>query len=250
MREKTIQTKKNAGYFIRFGALLIDASIFIILSLFLSLACISQEKIDFGNEISFHLYLVTNKVMYYSWLCLLIVTLCIEYLLIPYFLKGRTLGMIITRIELKSNDEESYFKKTFKRWQLTCFFWILIIFLFLVLVRFETVNKLLVVSYIQNNKSEFINIDELKLKLYLKPYKLSTLEIAAITIPSTISGFTVIAQVLLSISVGANAKKIGIVDKITNSQIVYSNKFIKINIKEFTIPEPIKVKKININWKN
>lgn len=241
---------KNAGFFIRFLANLIDIVIFVVFGMLLSLICIGKGSIPIDNNKTIELYLVTKWYAYYIWLVSLILMIIVESIVIPYFFKGRTLGMLITQLTILWNDDDLLIKKIFKRWQLGWFIWMIIILLFLAFISPKIVNKLIVFSFINNNPKEFANMDQIAMNNFINSHKLNFIETMFLTIPSSISSFTIIAQVLLLMSIGASKNKIGIIDKLTNTRITYKKKVVEIKEKEIKIPKPEKIENIEIIWKN
>lgn len=237
---------KNAGFFIRFLSLIIDLTIFILIGISSSLMCIREVYDEhFGS-----LYQVKIEWAYYLWLFLLITILIVQFILIPFWFKGKTIGMILTKLELVSLDEESIKYKIFKKTQVGVFMWILTIILFMVFVKIETINKINFYSFIQKKRNIFDKLDIETKNAVIKKYKLGTWETVFITIPSTISSITIFGQLFALLSIGISKNKIGILDKFSNTKIVYKNKTVDVKNNQLYHVKPEKFEEQKINWRN
>lgn len=219
--------KKKSGFFIRLSSLILDLLIFCSIGISSSLMCIGKNE----KEIS----IINSFTHYYLWLLLLIFTLSIQFILIPILTKGRTIGMLICRLNLIKNDEQEKIQVVIlKRQILGSIPWIIMILLYIAFVTPDIVNKIVIAKKIQDSK-----------------LTLTGWEMARLTIPSTLSSFLIFSQTLLLLTVGINKQKQGFIDKITNSQIVWKNKLDLTNekIKTLKIIKPELDKEIIIKWK-
>lgn len=242
--------KKNAGFFIRFLSLIVDVMIFVIISVSLSLICIGQSQKSFGKD-TVMIYQVNVIWAYYLWLNSLILFLIIQFLLIPIVFNGKTIGMLLTKLDFEITDKEKNIKKiVFKKFQLSAFLWILTIVFFEIFVSPVTINKMTYYSYIHKHINEFNGLKLSEQQEIIKNYKLNSLETSLITIPSTLSTVCIFFNLLTLLSIGIDRNKLGILDKVTNSKVVHKNKLIKISKIKIDLIKPEKVDKSIIEWKN
>ncbi|MFV8471493.1 RDD family protein [Mycoplasma sp. B6188] len=102
---------KNAGFFKRFFSNLIDFILFIAIAI----AIIFISKPD-GN-------LTTNHKYYYTSMILIVIWLNCYYILFPYLIGGKTIGMWIFNLKLISDvDKKFHYTLILKRNILGCFF--------------------------------------------------------------------------------------------------------------------------------
>ena len=134
--------------------------------------------------------------------------------------------MFITKLKIDFNGQNKY-KVIFKRMELGVFLWMFIVIIFMCFVQPKTINKMINFNYIKSNYSKTMTIEELN--NFLSNYKWTITETILYTIPSTISPIVVMIQLFFLISIGFKKNKTGLVDKFTNSQIVYVNKYDKVN---------------------
>lgn len=244
-----MKINKNAGLFIRLLSTIIDVLFFCFFGIVLSLISISETTIGnffdsdnpniSSNILNQKIYIVNN--LYWLWLFLLILILFIEFILIPFFLKGRTIGMLITRLKLKY-DNEKFIKVLFYRNCLGSFLWIIVIFLFMIFVSPNTINKYLLYKEINNLTIE--NKEEILSKI-----NFSIWEIILFYIPSSLPSIILTIQLLSILSVMFKRKNVSIIDRFSNSLIVYKNKFIDFSNNNLEVINPEKNINIEIIWK-
>lgn len=234
---------KKAGFWIRFASLIIDLIIFCSISISSSLMCI--DKVDF-IELNTSIFQVNR--IYYIWIVLMIILISIQFIAIPLFFNGKTIGMFILGLNLHFNDKK-IFSSIMKRIELGPLLWIIIFIIFFSFIWPSTINKLIVNAYINDNY-KVQNDLSVEVKQLLQDNKLSTLENAFYAIPSTMSPIVVMLQLFLLISTGFKGTKISLLDKFSNSQIVYKNKLIVNEVKNIEIIKPEKNINCNIIWKN
>ncbi|MBR3832080.1 MAG: RDD family protein [Mycoplasmataceae bacterium] len=238
-----IKKIKNAGLWIRLLSITIDVFLFCSLAMSLSLICLQNKYFE---QLDKSIYVVKNDYWYYLWLFFLILMLLIFFVVIPIFTKGKTIGMLLTRLELKIQDG-SFYKVILKRNQFSTLLWIVLIVLFMIFVNPKIVNKIAISSYINKN---YKNSSDNEIQQLLSQNSLTILETSFYTIVSTLSPIILLEQLFLLMSSGFKKEKISIVDRLTKSQIVYSNKFEKIKQEsEINLIKPIKNISVDINWK-
>ncbi|MBD5423459.1 MAG: RDD family protein [Mycoplasma sp.] len=218
-------TNKKAGFWIRLLYLFIDCIIFCSIAISSSLMCITKTNISYPNA-TFDIYNVKNDYTYYIWLLFVLILLAIFFIVVPLLFNGKTLGMSIAKLKIDFNAQNKY-KVIFKRMELGVFLWMFIVIIFMCFVQPKTINKMINFNYIKSNYSKTMTIEELN--NFLSNYKWTITETILYTIPSTISPIVVMIQLFFLISIGFKKNKTGLVDKFTNSQIVYVNKYDKVN---------------------
>lgn len=237
-----IEENKKAGFWIRALSLLIDIVIFSIIGILSSLMCI--KKVYFST-VNLNIYQVKNDYTYFLWLLILILDLSIFFIAIPFLFNGKTIGMMITRLAIKYNEGTKKYWSLFKKAQLGPILWIVVIIFFMIFVWPTTINKMVIFSYIKNK-----NIPESEaIKDLLSSNKWNLRETIFYSIPAALSPIIIIVQLLFLISVGFKGNKIGLVDKFSNSQIIYTNKFDRKNIETFELIKPELYNPVEINWK-
>ena len=142
-----IKKNKNAGLWIRLLSITIDVFLFCSLAMSLSLICLQTKYFE---QLDKSIYVVKNDYWYYLWLFFLILMLLIFFVVIPIFTKGKTIGMLLTKLDLKIQDKSVY-KVILKRNQFSTFLWIVLIILFMIFVSPKIVNKIVVSSYVNKN---------------------------------------------------------------------------------------------------
>ncbi|MBZ4204101.1 hypothetical protein [Mycoplasma tauri] len=195
---------KNVTFWIRLFYRVFDIFCFIslvILSFYLTIS--KKFNVD---ENSFIL-------KYYLFWILSVIQAAILFVLIPFFLDGRTLGMLISRVQLLLDNSNNDYQKdnNLKKIRIICYLkrsvfsfliWFFIVILILFCVRHNEVKLFL--EYIKNNNSSskfsFAFANNF-LKIFLSIY------ILFLTID------------LLSIIV--SKKRIGIIDLLSNSRVVW-----------------------------
>lgn len=238
-----IKKNKNAGLWIRLLSITIDVFLFCSLAMSLSLICLQTKYFE---QLDKSIYVVKNDYWYYLWLFFLILMLLIFFVVIPIFTKGKTIGMLLTKLDLKIQDKSVY-KVILKRNQFSTFLWIVLIILFMIFVSPKIVNKIVVSSYVNKN---YKNSSDETIKQLLSENSLTILETSFYTIVCTLSPIILLEQLFLLMSSSFKKEKISIVDRLTKSQIVYSNKFENIKQEsEINLIKPIKNISIDIKWK-
>ena len=245
---------KVAGFFIRFLALAIDVIIFVAIGMASSLICISKHIYTFsdletGITNQLNIYQINQPWTYYVWMIIIILTLTIQFIIIPFLLKGKTIGMVITKLKIKTLELDLSLKKViWQRIQVGALLWIILVILFMIFINTKTINKINLFTFIQqHNFNDWSNVNKIELA---NTYKLSTLETSLFAIPATISSVILFGQLFCLISVGISKNKHGIIDKISNSIIVYEKQFIINKIEKIEIEDPIKEIKSIIVWKD
>lgn len=236
---------KKAGFWVRFGSLIIDLILFCSIGISSSLFCLKKEIILVVPRIN--IYQVRNDFTYFLWLLLLIVLITIQFILIPILSNGKTIGMIITKLDIEFYDKNRY-KSILKKIEIGPFIWIVLICLFMCFVWPKTINKMVIFSYIKAHFSE--SNQNQALKDLLDKNKWTLLETVFYTIPSALSPMILLIQLFFLISVGFRGNKTSLVDKFSNSQVVYKNKFIDVENTEIKLVKPIKNEIYQINWRD
>lgn len=240
MIEKELQ-KRTAGFWIRFLSISIDVILFCAIAISSSLMCIEEKEFP---QINRTLSQLKNDYFYYIWFILVISILIIQFLAIPFLFKGKTLGMIIARIEIDTNHQPLK-KVILNRFKFGPLLWIFIFVVFVIFVRPTLINKMLIYKYIKEN---FNDSNQQAVEL-LNANKLSLLDTFLYSIPSIVSPIIVFAEVFFLISIGFKKTKISIIDNLTNSKVVFINKHIeKLNL-IIEVVKPIENKKYQIEWK-
>lgn len=238
-----IEKNKNAGLWIRLLSIFIDVFIFCALGMSSSLICLEKQYFEQFDK---SIYVVKNNYWYYLWLVFLILILLLFFLVIPIFTKGRTIGMLLTRLELKIKID-NFYRTIFRRNEFSTLLWVVLIIVFMIFINPKIINKIVVSAYINKN---YKNSNNNEIQQLLNENNLTILETSFYTIVTTLSPIILLEQLFLLISTGFKKEKISIVDKLTKSQIVYSNKFEKIESKsEIHLIKPIKNINADINWK-
>lgn len=240
MIEKQLQ-KRTAGFWIRFLSISIDVILFSIIAISSSLMSIEAKVF---TEIDRTISQVKNDYFYYIWFILVVSVLIIQFLAIPFLLKGKTLGMLITRLEIDTNDQPLK-NVILSRFKFGALLWIFIFVVFMIFVRPEMINKMLISKYVKENFDEN-NQQAVEL---LKANKLSFLDTVLYSAPTVVSPIIVFAEVFFLISIGFKQSKISIIDNFTNSKIVYVNKYIETTNLVIEVVKPIKNQKYQIEWK-
>lgn len=237
---------KKAGFWVRFGSLIIDLILFCLIGISSSLFCLKKEIVLDDPKID--IYQVKNDFTYFLWLLLLIILITIQFILIPLLSNGRTIGMIITKLDIDFYDKNKY-KSILKKIEIGPFIWIVLICLFMCFVWPKTINKMVIFSYIKTNFSESDQKVQ-NLKELLDTNKWTLLETIFYTIPSALSPMILLIQLFFLISVGFRGNKTSLVDKFSNSQVIYKNKFIDVENNEIKLVKPIKNEVYQINWRD
>lgn len=233
---------KKAGFWIRAFSLLIDITIFCLLAISLSLWCLEKK---YFPEINKYIYQIKNYYIYYLWFIIVDLILIIQFIFIPMLCDGKTIGMMITQLKVKYLEKDKS-QSFVKRIEIGVVLWIFLITSFMCLVQPPAVNKMAVYSYIKTNYKDMTKEIE---KLF-DENKWSLMETILYSIPSTFSTIVLIVELFLLISVGFRNNKSGLVDKFSNSQIVYSKKYdIQKNNDDIKIINPKKDDKYKIIWR-
>ncbi|MDK2819416.1 MAG: RDD family protein [Mycoplasmataceae bacterium] len=220
------KVQKQAGFWIRILSILIDLIIFLLIAISTSLIALKKENNN----------LIILSWGYYVWLVLLIVEIIILFIIIPLFLKGRTIGMLSCKISILSLQEDPTLFIVLKKNQLYSFLWIFSILVFMLFISPELAQKMSLISS-QGNVEE----DKLVLEVWEK---------ALIAIPSTTSGIIIFINILTIFSINMNKNMYGINDKFTNTKLVYTKKWIEIFDKNDKVILKEKRKKHNLIWKD
>ena len=109
---------------------------------------------------------------------------------------------------------------------------------------------MIISNYIQTHLNDFSQLTNKELESLILQYQWTTLEISFYAIPSVLSPIIVLIQVFSFMSILFKQKRLSLVDKITNSEIVYSYKYINITTKEEIEIEPEKNVIHPIIWKD
>lgn len=237
---------EKAQFWSRLSSALIDIIIFCVIGISSTLICIQKELV---SDINVEMYLVKNDYTYFLWLFILIVTLSILYILIPFIFKGQTIGMMILRLKLNCNNQNQYLV-ILKRTELGAFLWIFIIVIFMCFVWPTTINKMIITNYIQFHINDFNNLTNEEINNLQLQYQWTLLETCFYAIPSVLSPIIVLIQVFSFMSILFKKKRLSIIDKITNSEIVYSYKYIEVSTNEEIQIEPEKNIVFPIIWKD
>ncbi len=233
---------QKAGFWSRLIYFLIDFIFFSSIAISTSLICIKKEFIsDINNEI----YLVANDYWYFLWLLFLIINLSFFFIIIPLIFNGKTLGMMIIRLKVNFNSSKKY-QSILKRMELGVFLWIFIVLIFMCFVWPNTINKMIIRNYIEKHSNEFGE----SLNDLMNLYQWNILETSFYSIPSVISPIVVIIQLFSFMSVLYKGNKTTFVDKISDSQIVHSKKFVEIVDYKNIELEPEKNIVFPIIWKD
>lgn len=241
MNNNILLKKRKAGFWIRSLSVFIDSLLFCIIAISSSLMCIEFKTFP---QVNANIIQIKNNYLYYLWFLLIIVILVIEFLLIPILFQGRTLGMLITRLEVFFNNQSKN-KVIWKRFKYGTLFWILMIVIFMISVYPVIINKIIILKYIKNNLNE---MDEQVIQ-FKNDNKLFTFEGILYSIPSVTSPIIFLMEMFFLISIGFKKNKIGIIDKLSNSEITFINKYEEMNNLIVNIIQPIKNKKYQIEWK-
>lgn len=197
-----MESKKIASFSYKFFSMLVDLFIILIIIIPLSLITIVNNN---------GIYTI-NKLNYYIWFLTFIFLQIFFYLLIPILTKGKTIAMLIFKLELQSlNLDENIYISIIKRNFLTTFLWILLLISFICFVPPSSAEKLLKAeNLVENDKAVF-----------------SALEIAGISVPALFSPLFLISNLFNQLSAGINNNSISIYEKIYNYRIVHKNRFVK-----------------------
>lgn len=244
-----MKINKIAGFWIRFSSLLIDVIIFVLISISSSLLIIRSKQLEIWNNQL--IYQVDDGWTYYLWFLIPILLLILQFLLIPLLTNGKNLGQLICRIKVIKTNKDDFNKIIiFKRWQLGPLIWIIIIIMFMMMVRPEVINKVSLYTFVQNHQDDFQKLAPVEQNEIIKSYQFNSWETALLSIPGTTSTFNILIQMLMLISISINKEKVGLLDKLTNSKIIYVNKFLIKNENSTMIIKPKLNSTINITWKN
>lgn len=239
---------KKAGFWIRFLSILIDIIIFCVIGITSSLMCLQKKEFP---TINVEIYQISDDwYLYYIWLNLLIIIISIQYILIPFCFKGKTIGMMITKLEIDFQNSLKW-KTILKRIELGPMLWIIIIFFFICFVWPSTINKMTVISYIRTNFSNLQQTDQnyQLVKELLEQNKLNLIERICYSIPASTSPLILFFDLFMLISIGFRKNKIGLIDRFSSSFVVYKNRFEQTIEKELQVIEPEEEEKYNIVWK-
>lgn len=239
---------KKASFWIRFLSTLIDLIIFCVIGITLSLICLQKKEF---SSIQAEIYQISDdSYLYYIWLILLIITIVIQYIAIPFCFKGKTIGMMITRLEIDFQNSLRW-KVIIKRIELGPMLWIVVIIFFMCFVWTSTINKMTIISYIRTHFSHLQETDSNYqiVKELLEQNKLSLVERICYSIPASTSPLILFLNLFMLISIGFRKSKIGLVDRFSSSFVVYKNKFEKTPEKDIQVIEPEAEENYNIVWK-
>lgn len=194
--------KKTAGFWIRILSILIDLTLFCIIAISSSLIAIQNN-----NNL-----LTIIPWGYYLWMTLVIFEILILFIVIPILSKGRTIGMWCCQINLISLKKEPVWLMVIKKNQLYSFLWI-----FSILVSMSFISPQLC------QKMYDISNQAIDGTLKLEPW-----EAAMLAIPSTTSGIVIFVNIFTVLSINMNKNKQGINDKLTETQMIYSRRFVEV----------------------
>lgn len=217
--------KKSAGFWIRILSILIDLILFCLIAIPLSLIAIDKKE----NLI----VIVTWG--YYVWMVLVIFEIFILFIVIPILSKGRSIGMWCCQINLISLKKEPVWLMVLKKNQLYAFFWIFSILVSMCFISPELCQKM--VNAPKGTQESALAA--------LLPW-----EKALIAIPSTTSGIIIFLNILSVLSINMSRDMSGINDKLTNTKMVYSNKYIEIFDEENKIILREEIKKETLIWRD
>ncbi len=239
------KVNEKAKFGSRLASTLIDILFFCIIGITSSLICIKKELVQ---DINTEIYLVKNDYFYFLWLFILILSLSILYILIPLICDGKTIGMMFLKLKLNYNNQKKYYV-ILKRTELGAFLWIFVIIIFMCFVWPTTINKMIITNYIQDHLKNFNHLSPNELENLQNKYQWTLLEICFYSIPSVLSPIVILIQLFSLMSILFRQKRLSLIDKITNSEIVYSNKYINIVKEEKIEIEPEKNIVYPIIWK-
>ena len=238
---------KTAGFWRRFGALLVDTALFVALVLASSLLIIRPQVLPIWPDQT--IYQVNENWSYYLWLVLVLLLVVTEFLLLPLISGGQSLGQWLHGIRTTSVAPSELDIALFKRWQLGPFIWFLVIALFLVLIRPATVNKIALFNYIQSHIPAFQQLPAPAQQVLMDAYRLSAGETAALSIPATTASLNIMVQLLLLVSVGIKPSKCTLWDNLSATRVVCCHQLVALP-PPLVGPAPEPEQKITISWKN
>ena len=219
---KTVQ--KPAGFWIRVLSILIDLVLFCVVAISSSLIAIEAKDNSF--------IIITWG--YYVWMLLVIFEIFILFIVIPILSKGRTIGMWCCQINLIPLSKEPVWLMVVKKNQLYGFLWV-----FSILVSMSFISPALA------QKMTDISKQPTDGTLKLEPW-----EAAMLAIPSTTSGIIVFINIFTILSINMNKNMRGLNDKLTNTQMIYSKKYIEIFDEKNKVILKEEIKKQKLIWRN
>lgn len=220
--------KKNikANFWIRILATIIDLLFFILFAIGTSFIVFNYKKANFYTE-----NILYRELIYRFWLLLLIIFIIFSYLLIPIFSKGQTIGMLICKIKIQSNEETNkkikISKYIFDRQRLFAFFWI---FIFL--------------SFMLISTDGFLKA--------ARGQKLNSAEKIVLSLPVILATIAVNLEALVILS-GIGPSRINWNDKLSKTETVWKNKYEEVEIeenKQIILPKKRELPKIHLLDKN
>ncbi|MGX9339200.1 RDD family protein [Mycoplasma sp. 332] len=191
----TIKQNVKANFWIRLLATLIDLLIFIVLIVATSFIIFNYKKAEFRTQST------TLKEIYFRLWLLLMIFLCIfEYIVIPTILKGQTIGMLICKIKILSDEEKRRTSKfIFDRQRLFAFLWI---FVFM--------------SFMLMSTDAFLKA--------ARGGKLNNVEKLVVILPTALATISINLQILLIIS-GISSTRLSWNDKLSRTKTVWKNRY-------------------------
>ncbi|QJR44336.1 RDD family protein [Mycoplasma miroungirhinis] len=191
---KTTTQHLKASFWRRLLSSIIDFTIFFIFLLITSVLVIDKKNANFYENY-----------FYYIWIILIIFYILLIWIIIPLISKGKTIGMIITKLKIIPSSKKYKLKKVILQRQLLfAWLWIIVLILFIIFVSPET--------FIQASKLNKSTINQLTIT-----------QRGFISIPLTLSAVTSFIDSFLVITT-ARHSKIGWNDNFSNSFVVYKNK--------------------------
>ncbi|RMA78529.1 RDD family protein [Metamycoplasma subdolum] len=209
-----VKQNKLANPWIRLLATIIDNLIFLSIFLAVSFLVFDYQKSTYRF----------SKYFYYLWLSSGIILIIINQIVLPVFLKGKSIGMLICKIHVLNLEHRRRFSKAvFDRSRLFGFLWLCIICFYVVLISPETFIKISQVGF----KKEDLNLVQ---KIFF-------------AIPLTLTSFGLIVQVVFVIS-NFSTNRIGWNDKFSNTRTVWDNKFDEIEEDDNVLEKIIPIKRV------
>lgn len=166
---------------------------------------------------------------YYVWTIVTITLIIISFIVIPYFTKGRTLAMYITRIKIVPEDENKLLVSLIKREAVFSLSWV-----FMLLLAMAVINHTLI--------NDFAKKDQSKIDY-------SIFEKIRMGIISAAGTVVIIIQLIACIGIIIKKDKKGFHDNASNTTTVWINKFVS-KPQEKTI-KPIQPRPVNdeiVEW--
>ena len=207
--------KKKANFWIRSIARLIDTLLFSTITILLAWGFTKPNPLRFKADW-----------LFYMWILLSILTNTIIWIIIPLLNKGKTIGNLITRTEIKT--KENLFHTILKRESIVAIAWIITMLLIMGFANHTGFTKLF-----SNDKNTTLSVTEL-------------LRVSVIRAFGTI---VTLIQLVVGASLLISSNKESIIDKYSKSNVVWKNKYEEIR-KELKGPKPKMIKRKTIEFIN